>query len=228
MKQRYLKNFQTLSQTEQDLLLTKKISIVGCGGLGQYIAMLFCRVGIHSLSIIDHDVFDETNLNRQLFCNVKNIGKFKVLETKEQLHLVNPEVLISAYQERFSDDNATKFLNTADVVIDALDNIKDRLLLQKYCKELNLPLITAAIGGWYGHLAVIQPGDDTLSRIYPDPEKRGVETILGNPAFTPCVVASMQVCETIKLLLGKSNLDKGGVLYIDLLNNVFETYSLQN
>ena len=75
MKQRYVKNTQTITEAEQLLLLSKKIAVVGCGGLGQYIASLFCRIGIGTLSIIDYDVFDETNLNRQLFCNTENIGK---------------------------------------------------------------------------------------------------------------------------------------------------------
>ena len=147
------------------------------------------------------------------------------METEKQLRLINPDVSIKSHQERFSKEIAHSFLNDSDIVLDALDSIKDRLILQKACKELNLPLVSAAIGGWYGQLTVIKSGDDTLDKIYPDPEKKGVETLLGNPAFTPCLVASLQVCETVKFLLGKSNLKKGEILYVDLLNNIFEMYN---
>jgi len=226
MNQRYLKNLQAISESEQEQLLNKRISIVGCGGLGQYIASLLCRIGVGSLKIIDHDMFEETNLNRQLFCNVENIGKSKVLETEKQLRLINPDVMLTVYQERFSEVNANDFLDGADVVLDALDSIRDRLILQKYCNDLRIPLVTAAIGGWYGHLTIVQPGDDTLSKMYPNPDTKGVETKLGNPAFTPCLVAALQVNETVKLLLGKSKLERGEILYVDLLNLMFDTYNL--
>ena len=225
MKQRYLKNKQTITDAEQDVLLNKSIAIVGCGGLGQYIASMLCRIGVGSLSIIDFDVFDETNLNRQLFCNVENIGKSKVVETEKQLRLINPEVSIKAVQSRFSEENAHDFLSGNDVVLDALDSIKDRLILQDACKELSLPLVSAAIGGWFGQLVVINPGDDTLNKIYPNAEQKGIEKLLGNPAFTPCMMASMQVCETVKLILGKSRLKSGEIRYVDLLNDSFVVYS---
>jgi len=227
MKQRYLKNKQTITDAEQDVLLNKSIAIVGCGGLGQYTASLLCRIGVGALSIIDFDVFDETNLNRQLFCNVENIGKSKVIETEKQLRLINPEVSITSYQSRFSEENARDLLFGNDIVLDALDSIKDRLILQDACKELNLPLVSAAIGGWFGQLVVINPGDDTLNKIYPNAKQKGVETLLGNPAFTPCMMASLQVCETVKLILGKSNLRKDEVLYVDLLKNTLVVYNVE-
>jgi len=226
VKKRYTKNFKTISESEQSLLSQKKATIIGCGGLGQYIASQLCRIGIGALNIIDHDVFDETNLNRQLYCHTENIGKSKVLETEKQLKLINPEVSITTFQERFCVENSHAALNDCDIAIDALDSIKDRLILQSACKEHDIPLVSAAIGGWYGQLLIILPGEDTLSKIYTNPEQKGIETELGNPAFTPALVASLQVCEAIKLLLNKSSFRKGEVLYIDLLNHVFEKYEL--
>ena len=225
LKNRYKKNHQTISESEQDFLSTKHIAIIGCGGLGQHTASQLCRIGIGSLTLIDPDVFDETNLNRQLFCHTGNIGVPKVFEAEQQLKLINPDVKIKSFSTRFAQENSHEVLAGSDIALDALDSIKDRLILQKACKELNIPLVSAAIGGWYGQFLIVMPGDDTLNIVYPEPDLKGVETELGNPAFIPALMASIQVSETVKLLLGKSNLTEGEVLYIDLLNLVFERYS---
>ena len=222
MQNRYLKNQNTISEPEQKLLLQKKIAIIGCGGLGQHIAAHLCRIGIGYITIVDHDVFEETNLNRQLFCITENLGKSKVLETQKQLNLINPEVKIVAYKERFTQFCPRFAQDTPDFFIDALDSIPDRLTLQKVCKDLNKPLISAAIAGWYGQLTLIMPGDDTLNHIYKENNTKGMETLLGNPAFTPAILASLQVTEAVKFLLGKPTLKNKEILYIDLLNMEFK------
>ena len=226
MQKRYLKNYKTISEEEQTILFRKKISIVGCGGLGQYIASQLCRIGIGALNIIDDDIFDETNLNRQQYCHTQNIGKAKIFETEKQLKLINPDTKITAYKIRFTSENAYDLLANSDLVIDALDSVKDRLILQEACNRLNLPIISGAIGGWYGQLTLVMPGDNTLSQIYTDSEQKGVETELGNPAFTPALMASLQVSESVKFLLNKTTLSNKKILYIDLLNLDFDFFSL--
>lgn len=222
MLNRYRKNYKTISLEEQDLLSKKRVLIVGCGGLGQYIASMLCRIGIGCITIIDPDKFDESNLNRQQYCFTQNIGKYKVTETKKYLNKINPLVEIIAVRSRFNNDNATDLIRNNDIVIDALDSIKDRLFLQNECKVNNVILVSGAIGGWYGQVIVIKPGDDTLSKIFTDVEQTGIEVELGNPSFTPVLIASIEVSETIKILLGKQYLESSIILYIDLLNLDFE------
>ena len=222
LQNRYKKNQKTISETEQDILLQKKVAIIGCGGLGQHSAAQLCRIGVGQLTIIDPDTFDTTNLNRQLFSNTENIGIPKVLETQKLLQIINPDVKIVIYQERFNTICSRFDQDTPDLFIEGLDSKADRITLQQVCKDLNKPLISAAIAGWYGLLTLIKPGDDTLNHIYKENNSVGMEAILGNPSFTPALVASLQVAEAIKYLLGKPTLQSGEILYIDLLNMEFK------
>jgi len=221
MQTRYIKNLKSISEKEQEILWEKRVVIVGCGGLGQYVASELCRVGIGYITMIDRDTFEESNLNRQLYCHTQNLGKSKVYETEKQLRLINPKTHIQCIQAELAADTADLLIKSNDIVIDALDSMHYRLVLQKACKELNLPLISAAIGGWYGQLMVILPGNDTLNRLYMDENEIGIESELGNPAFTPAILASLQVSETVKHLLGKPTLKPNQVLYIDLWHMEF-------
>ena len=227
MSDRYLRNKETISATEQEILKNKSIVIIGCGGLGQYVASELCRVGIGNLTIIDDGDFDETNLNRQLYCTTKNIDRKKVEETAMQLIDINPELKITTIYDRLTERNANEYICTHDLAVDALDNIDSRLILEKACKECNLTLISAAIAGWYGQLAVVKPGDDTLSKIYSDKNEVTIEKKLGNPAFTPALLASLQTSEIVKFLLGKPILASQKVLYVDLLNLVFTLFEVK-
>ncbi len=104
------------------------------------------------------------------------------------------------------------------VAVDALDSIPCRLELAEACTELNMPLVHGAIGGWYGHVATQLPGDDTVRNIYRNwVAGKGIEQQLGNPSFTPALVASLQVAEVCKILVGKGELLRRRELSIDLL-----------
>jgi molybdopterin/thiamine biosynthesis adenylyltransferase len=106
----------------------------------------------------------------------------------------------------------------ADVVVDAVDNIPTRLELAKLCSELGKPLVHGAIAGWYGHVTTIFPGESTLEKIYHHWQAgAGIESDLGNPSFTPAVVASLEVAEVCKILLGEGTLLRNRMLSINLL-----------
>lgn len=100
-----------------------------------------------------------------------------------------------------------------------LDNISTSFVLQNVCKNINKPLVHGSIGGWFGQVSFIMPGEDTLSLLYPNAKNIKLKCSLCNPAFTPAVVASIQVAEAIKYLLKKGNLLQKKVLFIDLLNH---------
>lgn len=223
---RYIKNQNMLSQEECALLRKKRICVVGCGGLGGYVIELLARIGVGHLTVIDGDVFDETNLNRQLLCTEGNLGRLKADAAKLRVASINSEVSVTAICEKLSATNALDMIKDHDVVLDALDHIGTRLILEEKCTEAGLPMVHGAIAGWYGQVAVVLPGRPLLKQIYKPPYEKGMETSLGNPSFTPALVAALEVSETIKLLLGKADFSAHRILRIDLLANEFETLIL--
>ncbi len=219
LEHRYDKNKSLISQEEQEILAKKTVGVVGAGGLGGYLAELVVRLGVGKVIVIDGDLFEESNLNRQRFSNEDNLGEPKATEAKRALERVNSQVEIVAFHDRISIDNGEELLKEADLVLDGVDNARTRLLLQEICKQLEIPLVHGAIGGWYGQVSVVMPGDDTMSTIYSDPDVKGIEKELGNPSFTPALVASYQVAEALKLLLDRGEILRKKILYIDTLAN---------
>ncbi|WP_350342892.1 HesA/MoeB/ThiF family protein [Proteinivorax tanatarense] len=223
---RYIKNMNMLSQKENDSLKRYKICVVGCGGLGGHIIEMLVRLGVGHVTVVDYDRFDETNLNRQLLSDVKSLGNLKSQAAKARAQLVNSDVKVVPINEKLSDDNGERILKGHDIVIDALDNIEARLTLQEVSKELQMPLIHGAIAGWYGQVTTILPGDDTLSKIYKTDQNSGVEKELGNPSFTPALVASIQVSEALKLLIARGELLRNKLLNINTLDQEYEVIEL--
>ncbi len=216
---RYLRNKNLISDEEQKILKDKTVAVIGAGGLGGYICEALTRIGIGRLIIIDGDVFEVTNLNRQRFATESNIGLPKARVVREGLKDINSEIIIGAFEIVINEQNAMDLLKDADIVIDAVDNIPSRIMLQNVCEKLDIPLVHGAIGGWYGQVTVVYPGDRTLSRLYPDENVKGVETTLGNPSFTPMLIASYEVSQAIKVLLNRGEILRNKMIYFDLLND---------
>ncbi|MCX7903898.1 MAG: HesA/MoeB/ThiF family protein [Caloramator sp.] len=212
---RYDRNMNMLTKEENERLRNFKVCVVGCGGLGGYIIEMLGRLGIGYITAVDKDAFEESNLNRQILSNVNNLGQYKAIEAKRRMESVNPEVVVNPMVAEFNDKNAEEILKGHNIVIDALDNIQSRLILQDICEKLSIPLIHGAIAGWYGQVTTIFPGDRTLDYIYKNKVQKGIEKELGNPSFTPALVASIQVSEALKVLLGRGDLLRKEVLYID-------------
>ncbi|HOD55064.1 MAG TPA: HesA/MoeB/ThiF family protein [Candidatus Cloacimonadota bacterium] len=226
MDKRYQRNKNTISETEQNELKQKKVTVIGCGGLGGYIAEMLCRIGIGSITLVDDDIIDESNLNRQLISHSDNIGKKKAFELKARLQQINPNLNVIAIDDRFSEKNAEYILQNTEIVLDALDTIPVRKLLQQACKQLNIIMIHGAIAGMYGQVSVIYPGDNVLNQIYPDTDLQALEKDLGNPSFTPACIASIQVAECIKILLHKGDILRKKLLMLNLLNMEFDIIDL--
>lgn len=227
---RYLRNMKAISAEEIKILNNSKVCVIGCGGLGGYIIEMLARIGVGFIAAIDGDVFDETNLNRQLVSNINNIGEGKALETKKRIETINPYVHIKAIETMLDNSNAINLLEEHDVIIDALDNISTRFIVQSASAKLNIPMVHGAIGGFYGQVTTILPNDKTLDFLYPKDSKveKGIEKELGNPSFIPTVVAAIQVSETIKILINRGDLLRKRILFIDLLNNSFDILNLNN
>ena len=226
IENRYLKNMNMLSATDMELLKHSKVCVIGCGGLGGYVIEMLGRLGIGSITAVDGDVFDETNLNRQLRSDTRVLGKSKAETEKERMLLVNPLIKLVTVPERITPVNGHDLLAGHNVIIDAVDNIETRLLLQKLASELGIILVHGAIAGWYGQVTTIFPGDNTLNVLYSGTGAKGIEKELGNPSFTPALVASIEVSEVLKYLIGRGTLLRKKVLYIDLLEQAYTTIQL--
>lgn len=226
MDKRYIKNMNMLSKEENSNLRNFKVCVIGCGGLGGFIIEMLGRLGIGLITAIDGDVFDETNLNRQLLSTCENLGKSKALIAKERMSLVNPEVKIHPVTERITENNGLELLEGHDVIVDAVDNIQTRFLIKNLATRLGIPMVHGAIAGWYGQVSTIFPEDSTLEKIYPRKHDHGVEEELGNPSFTPALVASIQVSEILKVLIGRGDLLRNKILHIDTYEQSYTVLEL--
>lgn len=220
MKERYSRNIGTITVEEQNALMQKAVCVIGCGGLGGGIIESLARMGVGKLTVVDGDVFDETNLNRQVFSNEGNIGRGKAEEVASQIKEINSEIVIKPVPSLLDENNAESIISDHDIVVDALDNVEARLILEKVCEKLNIPLVHGAISGWNGQVAVVMPGSNIMEKLYRESECH--EEIATNPSFTPAVVSAMQAAETIKVLLDKEDALINRLLTIDLLNHDYE------
>ena len=224
VKDRYKRNISTLTVEENEKLKDCSVCVIGCGGLGGYIIEMLGRIGVGYITAIDGDVFEESNLNRQILSDEQSIGINKAQKSKVRMMKINSDVFINSVEENINSENCRKLLKYHDLVIDALDNINTRLIVQEACKNLNIPMIHGAIDGWYGQVTTIMPGDDTLNIIYKS--KQDIDNKVGNPSFTPATIASIQVSESIKILFNKGEILRKKLLVMDLLYNDFDLINL--
>lgn len=214
-KDRYSEN-KILNLKQQELLSHKRVAVIGCGGLGGYAAEQFARLGIGELVLCDGDSFDNSNLNRQLMCTEDNVGCSKAHETAKRIFDVNSEVRTIIKKVYLEEDNAVEILADCHLVIDAVDDKEVKLFLEKMCRKLEIPLVHGAVSGWFGQVSTVFPGDETLSAIYGENPEKDDREFNGNTAFTPAMVASIQVAEGLKVLTGQGDILRKKVLFIDL------------
>lgn len=219
MEARYARNIGTITQAEHDSLASKRVCVVGCGGLGGGVIENLARMGVGHITAVDGDVFDETNLNRQVLSNSDNVGHSKAVEAKLQMKQINPEVEVFSIQAMLDGENARDIIRGHHVVVDALDNVPARLILEDACSDEGITLIHGAIEAWCGEVAVVMPGSGLLHEIYGGWEDDGVKP--SNSSFTPAVASAIEAAETMKVLLGRECL-AGKLMTFDLLNNDYE------
>lgn len=219
MPARYDRNRSMLSLGDQALLLRSTVAVIGCGGLGGYVIEELARLGVGCLKVVDDDAFQDHNLNRQVLCTTASIGMTKVEVAKNRVLAINPAVEVISARERFTRANGGGLVSGANVVVDALDSVSSRRDLAAVCEEVSVPLVHGSIGGWYGQIVTEMPGDRTVERIYSaSGDGGGIEKVLGNPSFTPAVVASLQVAEVCKLLIGRGTTMARRMWFINLLD----------
>ena len=217
--ERYQRNLGTLGLDGQRALFSSRIVIVGLGGLGGQVLEQMARAGVGHITGIDPDIFEPSNLNRQLLSDVNSLGAFKVERAKQRIRQVNPETVFFGISKRHIEAYEDVWAG-ADLVFDCLDSIKDRLSLAQICSNAGCTLIHGAIAGWYGQVAIVRPGSRLLTRLYPDTGP-GLEKELGTPPFTAALCASLMVAEAVKTICGINQNQQDRVTYVDLHDGSF-------
>jgi len=214
---RYRRNLGTVGWEGQIALLRATVGIVGAGGLGGWIIEGLARMGLGRLIVVDGDVFEENNLNRQAFCTESTVGQSKVEAARQRVAQVNAAVEVVTYQAHVDGAQMVDLLSGAQVLVDALDTLPARLALQRAAQKLDVPLVHGAIAGYVGQVMTIFPGDPGLQGLYGSgtvPE-RGAEVQWGNPAATPMMVAAWQIQEVVKWITGRGEPLRGRLLILD-------------
>ncbi len=224
--ERYIRNERMLSPEENRQLRSFRVAVVGCGGLGGYLIEMLARLGIGHLTVIDADVFEASNLNRQLFSLPGNLGEPKAHEAGRRVKLINPDISCTVVQQRLNTENAGDILAGHDVICDALDNVSSRRAVEASASRLGIPMVFAAIAGWYAQVGTVMPGQQLMNKIYPEEVEKGAEKHLGNPSFTPALAASLQVAETLKVLLGKEGVLRNKLLMINTLDHEYQVIDI--
>ncbi|MBI5623011.1 MAG: ThiF family adenylyltransferase [Elusimicrobia bacterium] len=211
---RYDRNIGTLGLEGQARLLVSRVLVVGLGGLGGHVVESLARLGVGAIEGVDGDSFDETNLNRQIYCEMSNLGQMKAEAARALVAHVNPAVEFVPHAGRF-EDLGPGLLHGVRLVFDCLDTIPSRLELSKFCAKARLPLVHGAIAGWSGEVGMCLPGKRTLERLYEGAcGPRGVEKELGNLPVTAAVAANMMVAVALPVLLGRK--PAGSLRFFDL------------
>jgi molybdopterin/thiamine biosynthesis adenylyltransferase len=227
---RFLRNMKTLSEADQVRLLESTVCIVGLGGLGGTVTETLARMGIGRFCLVDGDVFEAHNLNRQLLSGIDCIGMPKVDAAVKRIKTINPGIEVAAASDYLTSENAHALLGSCNLAVDCLDNIHSRFILQAGAKHAGIPMVSAAVAGIAGHVTTIFPEDKGLETIYGPEDQlkmtKGAETRLGCLAPGVNLIASLECAEVLNVLLQNNNTLKNKLLVVDLADYTFETLQL--
>jgi len=212
-------------------LLGSKVLLLGAGGLGSPAALYLAAAGVGTIGIIDMDVVDDSNLQRQILHNVDRVGERKVDSAKKTLTLLNPDIDVVTYDVRLGADNIMAILAGYDVVVDGADNFPSRYLLNDASVKLGIPVVHGSIFRFEGQVTVFDPNDGPTYRdLLPQPPpaefapscaEAGVLGVL------PGIIGSIQALEAIKLILGLGDSLRGRILAFDALEMSFREFKLR-
>ena len=201
---RYKRQMMLFGEEGQERLKKAHIFIAGAGGLGSPVSIYLAVAGVGTITIVDMDVVDQTNLNRQILHFDRDIGKKKTASAEEKLQALNPDIKINAIDVRIEESNAVKLIGKADGIVDAMDNYPTRYLLNDVAIAKEIPFFHGGIRGFYGQVTTIIPGKTPcLKCIFPKAPPKEVFPVVG---VTPGIIGTIQANEVIKYLLGSGEL----------------------
>lgn len=209
----------------QQKLLDSKVLLLGAGGLGSPVALYLAAAGVGTIGIVDDDVVDLSNLQRQVIHNSENIGLAKTESARQAIEALNPDVKVITYKERLGADNIIDIISDYDVIVDGADNFPSRYLLNDASVRLSIPVVSASILGFEGQLSVFEPYQGPCYRcLFPVPPPAemapscGANGVLG---VLPGTMGLLQATEVIKLIVGVGRPLIGSLLIYDALETEF-------
>ena len=219
-----------IGEEGQLALLDAKVLLLGAGGLGSPAAMYLAAAGVGTIGIIDMDVVDDSNQQRQILHNVSRVGERKVDSAKETLTLLNPEITVNAYDTRLGADNVVELLEQYDVVVDGADNFPSRYLLNDASLRTGTPVVHGSIFRFEGQATVFKPHDGPCYRcMIPEPPPAELAPSCaeaGVLGVLPGIVGSIQALEAIKVILDLGDSLSGRLLAYDALEQSFRTFKI--
>ena len=211
-------------------LLDSRVLLIGAGGLGSPAAYYLAAAGVGTLGIIDADVVEESNLQRQILHNTSRVGQYKAESARETLEALNPDVKVITYLERLDETNVARIIADYDVIIDGTDNFPTRYLLNDAALIANKPVVHGSVFRFEGQLTIFKPNEGPCYRcLYPEPPPPELAPSCaeaGVLGVLPGIIGLLQATETIKLLLGIGDPLVGRLLTYDGLAGEFNELRL--
>jgi sulfur-carrier protein adenylyltransferase/sulfurtransferase len=220
-----------VGEAGQQKLLESKVLLLGAGGLGSPAALYLAAAGVGTLGIVDMDVVDASNLQRQILHNVDRIGERKVDSAKKTLTQLNPDVDVVTYDVRLGADNVLDIVDGYDVIVDGADNFPVRYLLNDASLVKRIPVVHGSIFRFEGQVTVFDPYNGPCYRCLlpepPPPELAPSCAEAGVLGVLPGIVGSIQALEAIKLILDLGDPLRGRLLAYDALEQSFRTFKVR-
>jgi molybdopterin/thiamine biosynthesis adenylyltransferase/rhodanese-related sulfurtransferase len=214
----------------QQKLLESRVLLLGAGGLGSPAALYLAAAGVGTLGVIDMDVVDESNLQRQVLHNIDRIGERKVDSAKKTLTALNPDVDVVTYDVRLGADNILDIIDGYDVILDGTDNFPTRYLVNDASLLKRIPVVHGSIFRFEGQATVFAPYDGPCYRcMIPEPPPAELAPSCaeaGVLGVLPGIIGSIQAMETIKVLLGLGDTLVGRLLAYDALEESFRAFKV--
>ena len=212
----------------QKKLLNATVAIVGMGGLGCPAAQSLITAGVGKLILIDGDIVELSNLHRQPLYGVDDLNRLKVEVAKERLEQLNNKAVIVPIDKYFNEENGMSFIQDANVIIDATDNIQARQLIDKFSKEANVPMVYGGLFRYEGQVAVLNVnGSSGYCELFPEPPSGGDTCAdAGVLGMLPGIIGNIQALEAVKLIVGITPNLVGKLLVYDGMNHITQTIEL--
>ena len=213
-----------IGQEGQEKLKRSRVAIAGGGGLGSPAAIYLTAAGIGMIRMIDHDQVALSNLNRQILHWEEDIGRKKVDSARRKLRNLNSTVKIEAIAETITEGNVSQLVDGCDVIVDAMDNLPTRYILNRCAIEKKIPFFHGAVHGFEGRAMTIIPGETACLRcMYRGPLPQEKFPVIG---AAPAVIGSIQATEVIKYLVGIGKLLTNRLLIYNGLNVTFSEFTV--
>lgn len=209
----------------QEKLKNAKVFIAGAGGLGSPIAIYLSVAGVGNIKIVDNDSVELSNLNRQILHWDEDIGRNKVESAKGKLVKLNPSINLDVLCETISEDNVSKLVADSDLIVDAMDNLPTRYLLNRTAIEKDIPFFHGAVSGLEGRAMTVIPGKSACLRCsYRGPVPTEKFPVMG---VAPAIIGSIQATEVIKYIVGMGELLTNRLLTYDGMSMEFHMFKVK-